>query len=118
MELKNTKAMGRITISEEVIETIVKTVLNETEGVHSLATPSVSTSEMMIKNATLKPINVTLNVDSAVIDLSINLVFGVKLKEISEEVQQRVKDTVQNMTGMAVSKVNVYIAGAKQKDEK
>ncbi len=118
MELKNTKATGSIKISEDVIETIVKTVLSETDGVHSLATPLVSASEMMIKNVTLKPINVTLSADSAAIDININLDYGVKVKPVAETVQARVKDTVQDMTGVAVNKVNVYVAGAKTKDEK
>ena len=118
MEIKNTKATGSIKISEDVIETIVKTVLNETDGVHSLATPSVSAAEMMIKNVTLKPINVTLSADSAAIDININLDYGVKVKPVAETIQERVKDTVQDMTGVAVNKVNVYIAGAKAKDEK
>ena len=87
MEIKNTKATGSIKISEDVIETIVKTVLDETEGVHSLANPSVSSSEMMIKNVTLKPITVSLNADSAVIDMNINVDFGVKVKGVAEKVQ-------------------------------
>ena len=118
MELKNTKTAGSIKISEDVIETIVKTVLSETDGVQSLATPLVKASEMVIKNVTLKPISVVLSADSAAIDININLDYGVKVKPVAETVQQRVKDTVQDMTGVAVNKVNVYIAGAKAKDEK
>jgi len=118
MELKNTKATGSIKISEDVIETIVKTVLDETDGVHSLATPSVTTAEMMLKNVTLKPINVTLSAYSAAIDIYLNLDYGVKVKSVCENVQEKVKDTVQDMTGVAVNKVNVFVAGAKTKDEK
>ena len=117
MEPKNNKATGSVKISEEVIATIVKSVLDEMEGVHSLATRPMSPSEIMMKNATLKPITIYLNADSAVIDICVNLCFGVKLKTIAEQIQQNVKDTVQNMTGMAISKVNVYVAGAKNKEQ-
>ena len=45
MEPKNNKATGSMKISEEVVATIVKSVLSEIEGVHSLATRPVAPSE-------------------------------------------------------------------------
>ena len=104
-------------ISEEVVATIVKSVLSEIEGVHSLATRPVAPSEMLMKNASLTPITIYLSADVAAIDICVNLCFGVKLKSIAEQIQQKVKDTVQDMTGIAVSKVNVFVAGAKPKEQ-
>lgn len=117
MEPKNNKATGSMKISEEVIATIVKSVLNEMEGVHSLATRPMAPSEMLMKSASLKPITIYLSADVAAIDICVNLCFGVKLKAIAEQIQQKVKDTVQDMTGIAVSKVNVFVAGAKMKEQ-
>ena len=116
MEPKNNKAIGSVKISEEVIATIVQSVLDEMEGVHSLAARSVAPSAML-KTAALKPISIYLSAEVAAIDISVNLCFGVKLKTVAEQIQQRVKDTVQDMTGVAVSKVNVYVAGVKQKEQ-
>ena len=36
---------------------------------------------------------------------------GKKIRQVAEEVQRAVKESVQNMTGKLVSKVNVIIAG-------
>ena len=79
MEPKNNKATGSMKISEEVVATIVKSVLSEIEGVHSLATRPVAPSEMLMKNTSLKPITIYLSADVAAIDICVNLCFGVKL---------------------------------------
>lgn len=118
MEKKITYSTGSIKISEDVIATIVKSVLGEMEGVHSLALKPLTASEMLLKTSSLKPIRITLNVDVAEIDIAVNLCFGYKLRQVAEQMQQRVKDTVQDMTGIAVNKVNIYVAGVKSKESK
>ena len=40
-----------------------------------------------------------------------NMLPGKKIRQVAEEVQRAVKESVQNMTGKLVSKVNVIIAG-------
>ncbi len=116
MEQKNTAASGSIKISEEVVATIVKTVLEEIDGVHSVATRPVSASDVLLRGSMLKPISITLNADVATIDIVVNLCFGCRVKTVAEQIQQRVKDTVQSMTGVTVNRVNVYIAGIKARE--
>ena len=47
----------------------------------------------------------------AVISLHINVKSGVNIPSVSENVQRAVKEAVQNMTGIVVSRVNIVIAG-------
>ncbi len=54
---------------------------------------------------------------SAEISLGINVSGKCKVKSTAEKVQQRVKDDVQSMTGIAVTKVSVYIYGIVFDDE-
>ena len=58
-----------------------------------------------------KPIQISLNDDVAVIDISVNLKYGANIPAVAETLQKAVKDAVQNMTGITVSKVNVHVAG-------
>ena len=44
-------------------------------------------------------------------DISVNLKYGANIPEVAETLQKAVKDAVQNMTGITVSKVNVHVAG-------
>lgn len=47
----------------------------------------------------------------AEIDIYVNIYLGAKITEVAPIIQSKVKDAVQNMTGITVSKVNVHISG-------
>ena len=55
-------------------------------------------------------VDVVLADDFAEINIGLALKFGAKINDVCTAVQTAVKDNVQTMTGMAVSKVNVYVA--------
>ena len=113
MEQK-TSTSGSMKISENVIRTIVRTVLSEIDGVHSLASRTGEGSGW--KSPVLSPVTVSLEADVAVIDIGINLCAGFRLRDVAEQVQRRVKDTGQDMTGIAVSRVNVQVADVRAKE--
>ncbi|MCL2109012.1 MAG: Asp23/Gls24 family envelope stress response protein [Oscillospiraceae bacterium] len=58
-----------------------------------------------------RPVRVRLTKEAAEIDIAIIALQGSKAAVTGENVQRAVKSAVQNMTGIAVSKVNVRIAG-------
>lgn len=99
-----------LNISHDVIATIAKQTVMEIEGVTGLANFPASIKDWMYKNTATKSILITLADEVAVIDISIVIAFGYNVKDVSEKVQMQVKDAVQNMTGITVSKVNVYVA--------
>ena len=68
---------------------------------------------LLIANRFLSPIHARLTGESAEIDISIIVISGHKAVRVAEAVQQSVKSAVQNMTGIAVSKVNVRITGVR-----
>ena len=45
------------------------------------------------------------------ISIHLNVKAGVNIPQVSEKVQAAVKDAVQTMTGIAVSRVNIVVAG-------
>ena len=45
------------------------------------------------------------------IDIHVNIKSGVNIPQVAEKIQAAVKEAVQNMTGIAVSRVNIDIAG-------
>ncbi len=108
MEQKATTS-GSMKISEDVVRTIVKTVLSEIDGVSSLA--SHVPGDSVWKNPAAAPVSVSLEAEVAVIGIAVNLSSGYRLKDVAEQIQTRVKNTVQDMTGIAVSRVNIYVAG-------
>ncbi len=52
----------------------------------------------------------------AIIDIRLKVKNGVKIPELSKKLQANVKEAVQNMTGVVVSKVNLQIAGVDFED--
>jgi uncharacterized alkaline shock family protein YloU len=70
-------------------------------------------SPILVANRFVQPIKATLKGEAAEIDISIIVMSGHKAVKVAEAVQQSVKSAVQNMTGIAVSKVNVRISGVR-----
>lgn len=117
MQPKTNNTTGNVRISDGVIASLVARILDEIDGVHSLAVKPASTLEKLVSPEEYRPVVTTLDEGAAEIDISVNLCFGCHMKEVAGMIQQRVKDAVQDMTGIAVSKVNVYVAGIKAKEE-
>lgn len=103
--------IGSLRISKDVIATIVGYAAGEVEGVHSLATLSSNIKGIISQRKILKPVTVALLEDTAIIDIQVILAYGAKIPAVSVAIQEAVKEAVQSMTGIAVSKVNITIAG-------
>lgn len=106
-----TQSTGNLRISREVIATIARYASLEIEGVDSLASFATNIKGWLLKKQSARPVSIDLNDDVAVICLHINVKSGVNIPKTSEKVQQAVKEAVQNMTGIVVSRVNIVIAG-------
>lgn len=110
MENKQTvRTQGILRISQDVIATIASCAATEIDGVAGLAAYTADFKHLFTRSAINKSITVTLSDDVAEIDVRLNLYFGTKIPVVSEAVQHAVKEAVQNMTGITVSKVNVFI---------
>lgn len=90
--------------------TIANFASEEIDGVVSLANTYTPIKNFLKKGSIARPIQISLNDDVAVIDISVNLKYGANIPEVAETLQKTVKDAVQNMTGITVSKVNVHVA--------
>lgn len=110
MEKLNKSAVGSLKISKEVIATIASVSALEVEGVDSLVPRSGNVGWIFPRGMGRK-VFVTVSDDFAEIDIALNLKAGAKIKEVCPAVQSGVKDSVQTMTGMAVSKVNITVEG-------
>ncbi len=108
---------GSLKISQEVIASITKYAACEIEGIHSLADSRLPIKSLSKSGITTRPILINLNDDVAIIDVSVIVKAGYKIRTVSEELQKAVKDAIQNMTGITVSKVNVHIEGIQFQQE-
>ena len=109
--VENRQPAGSLKISKNVIETIVRTSAREIDGVASLPEEQKDGGRIFPRNFGKKAVHVTLTDDFAEIDVNVNLEAGTRIPDVCAAVQANVKDNVQTMTGIAVSKVNVLVAG-------
>lgn len=111
-KLEAETAEGSVKIADDVIACIAALAATEVEGVDSMA--GNVTNELIAKlgvKSLSKGVRMELNGDEVSIVLSLNVAYGYSIPEVSEKVQDRVKNTVENMTGLHVIDVNVNIAG-------
>lgn len=111
MNSETKQPIGSLRISRDVIATITSFATKEIDGVADLAPFTSNITGWLMKKQTAKPIVITLSDDVAIIDIHVILKYGSKIQDVSERVQAAVKEAVQNMTGIAVAKVNIYVAG-------
>ena len=99
--MESYKEKGALQISRDAICAIAGACAGEVEGVAGIARRGPGGK---------KPVSVVLRENLLEISLGITLKHAAKIAETCTAVQQRVKDNVQTMTGMAVGKVNVKVS--------
>lgn len=113
MEIKSNTNLGELVISEDVIVSIAINAAKDVEGVSSLSTKPLDVVET-IRKGSLKltsPVRIKDNISDIEVSIYVNMKPGYKIVSVAEEIQTSVKDAIVTMTGKAVSKVNVIIAG-------
>lgn len=111
---KENEKLGEVKIADEVVAVIAGIAATEVEGVDSMA--GNMTKDLMGKLSGskiakgIKGVKVDVNDDKVAVDLSINVSYNYNIPEVSEKVQERVKNAIENMTGLTVLEVNIKIA--------
>ena len=118
MEVNNGGTVGgSLHIASDVVEKIASLAAMEIEGVAGVSTGNASVKNIMNKIAPVSPVLVDMRDDVAQITISVVVVYGSKITELSEKIQQNIKTSVQNMTQITVSKVNVVVTGIAPDEE-
>lgn len=112
MEVSNSNAVGgSLQISTGVLAKIARLATLEVDGVHAVSLGSTGMKGLFPKTGLQSPIEVALADDVAELTVNLQPEYGCKIPALSAKVQENVKNAVQNMTGITVSKVNVIVTG-------
>lgn len=106
--IKETEAVGVVKISDEVVSVVAALAADEIEGINAGLAGGISQILGGKKNVS-KGVKVSVNENSAIIDLYVVVNYGVKIPEVCKNVQENVMNTVETITGLNVSAVNVYV---------
>lgn len=120
MELQNTDLHGgSLQISTEVLGKIARCAAMEIEGVAdvSCGRQNKKVKELLEKVNVQSPVTVEMRDGTAEITLNLMVTFGARIPAVAEKVQENVKNAVQNMTNVTVSRVDLIIAGLAEPSE-
>ena len=116
--IKNDANIGEVKIADEVVAIIAGLAAMEVEGVASMA--GNATRELISKlgmKSLSKGVKVAVLDGIVTVSLTLNLLYGYGVKDISVKVQEKVKSSIENMTGLEVADVNIRVAGVKVPEE-
>ena len=104
-----------IEISNDVIAVIAGVAVSEVQGVASMSGSFAGgiTEVLSGKKNMAKGIKVEKTENTAKIDVNIIVEYGSRIPDVAFEIQNRVKKSVENMTGLKVAEVNVHVQGVK-----
>ena len=101
-----------IKIADDVIATIAGKAAMEVKGVYSMSGGFAGgISEVFGKKNYTKGIKVDNSEKGLKIDVNIIVEYGARIPDVAYEIQNRVKKSIENMTGLNVEEVNVHIQG-------
>lgn len=104
--------MGSVKISEEVVSIIAGLAATEVPGVAGMSGGVVNgISEILGRKNLSKGVKVEVGDKEATIDLYLIVDYGVRIPEVAWNVQENVKNAVENMTGLKVVEVNIHVQG-------
>ena len=113
VEVNEVNEAEGIKISNDVIAVIAGVAASEVPGVAAMAGGLTGglTEALKGKKNLAKGIKVEATETTANIDVNIIVEYGSRIPDVAFEIQNRVKKSVENMTGLKVTEVNVHVQG-------
>ena len=116
--LQEDSEKGAVQIADEVVAIIAGIAATEVDGVAAMAgdiqKELVSKLGMKVLS---KGVRIAFEDGGIRVDLSIILEYGCSIPEVTAAVQDRVKSSIETMTGLKVSDVNIRVADVKIDNE-
>lgn len=116
MSIKKKTSLGQIKITDAAIAVLAGCAVIECYGVVGMTSQQVLKDgffELLKKENYSKGVIIKNNPQGLEVDLYIIAAYGVKISEVVNEVQKRVKYTLEKALNMDVNAVNVFVQGVK-----
>lgn len=110
--------MGKIEIAPEVLEVIAHMASAEVPGVAEVSSGIVGDFVERLGRKSGRGVRVEVKEREAVIDLYMIVEYGQQIPDVAHRVQENVRTSIEQMTGLAVVQVNVHIVDVQLKQEK
>ena len=103
-------------IADDVLKTVAGIAVSKVDGVQEMMGTSVvgNLAEKIRRKDLSKGINIQRTEDDKIsVAISVTIRYGIKIQDISQEIQNTIRGAIQTMTGYEVESVKVNIQGVK-----
>ena len=106
------QSIGKVDIADEVVAIIAGLAATEVEGVSTLSGHITNSDVPRLSRKNLaKAVRVEIKDGIVKAALNLYLQYGYSIPKVTEQVQERVSQQIETMTGLTVSEVNVRVSG-------
>jgi uncharacterized alkaline shock family protein YloU len=113
-ERYRTTELGLVKINNDAITAIASTAAMEVRGVCKIGRGLGKTIyELLMRRGSKKGVKIYAVENEIRLILYITVEYGVDIPRIADEVQENVKSTVERMTGLVVSGIDVIVEGVR-----
>lgn len=112
---KLTNDLGTVLIDDHVLASIAGVSAMECYGLVGMATRSAAGGlvELLKRDQLSKGVKVYTEDEEIVIDLFVIVEFGTRISVVATNIIEKVKYSIENLTGMTVKKVNINVQGVR-----
>lgn len=115
--IEENNSLGKVQIADDVVAIIAGLAAGEVEGVYRLT--GNLTNELASKLGRKNPakgVKVDLLPGKVKVDIAIEVLYEYSIPSVSAQVQDKVKQAIETMTGLSVEEVNIRIAGVRMSE--
>ena len=110
--LDNNASLGSVQIADDVVAIIAGLAATEVDGVSAMAGNITNELMSMVGYKSLtKGVKIDIDGVNVKAELALTMDYGYNIPDTCAKVQDKVKTTIENMTGLKVTDVNIRIAG-------
>ncbi len=104
--------MSDLAITDEVIAVVAGAAAMELDTVADMSSGLAGgIVEALGRRNPTKGVKVVVDDDKATVDLYVIVKYGYRISDIAWEIQEKVKEMVESMTGVIVEAVNIHVQG-------
>ncbi|HLR15596.1 MAG TPA: Asp23/Gls24 family envelope stress response protein [Bacillota bacterium] len=118
LNVSSDSELGNVEIAPEVIETIAGLAASEVDGVASMRGNFASdVVERFGKVSHSKGVKVEISESRIQIDMYVVIQYGVSIPKVAQQLQTNIRQSLKNMTALAVDEINVHVVGIQMESD-
>ncbi len=111
MGLETSEEVDQVQIADDVIAVVAEIAALEVDGIVGTTAGKGDFMQALSGKKRPKGVKVEVAEDEVFIDLGVIVKYGAKIQKICKEAQEKVKNSVETMTGLNVISVNIHVVG-------